>query len=151
MTLRDILHSKGAVVHTIGPDATLENVVLTLVKHNCGSLVVCAGEVVDRCGGPAERMVGIITERDILRACAARRGSLAEMTVAEVMTRDVATGSPDDSVADTMGLMTQRRIRHLPVLEGGQLVGLISIGDVVKSQHDQLSLENHYLKSYIQG
>ena len=67
------------------------------------------------------------------------------------MTRDVTTGSPDDSVEDTMGLMTELRIRHLPVVEDGQLVGLVSIGDVVKMQHDQLTMENHYLKSYLQG
>ena len=67
------------------------------------------------------------------------------------MTRDVATGSPDHSVEDTMGLMTDRRIRHLPVMEDGRLVGLISIGDVVKMQHDRLTMENHYLKSYIQS
>ena len=63
----------------------------------------------------------------------------------------MAIGSPDDSVEDTMGLMTERRIRHLPIVEDGQLVGLVSIGDVVKMQHDRLTMENHYLKSYLQG
>ncbi len=150
MTLRDILHAKGHVVHTIGSDATLDNVVQTLVKHNCGSLIV-----VDPAPGPERRkkprMVGIVTERDILKACAANKGLLPHMAVISAMTSDVATGSPDDSVEDTMGLMTERRIRHLPVLEGGELVGLVSIGDVVKMQHDQLSMENHYLKNYLHG
>lgn len=150
MTLRDILHAKGHVVHTIGSDATLDNVVQTLVKHNCGSLVVCdPPPAAERRNKP--RMVGIITERDILRACAAKGGNLSGTRVADTMTREVATGSPDDSVEDTMGLMTNRRIRHLPVLEQGELVGLISIGDVVKMQHDQLSMENHYLKNYLHG
>jgi CBS domain-containing protein len=150
MTLREILHAKGHVVHTIGSDATLDLVVQTLVSHNCGSLVVCdppPGE--ERRSVP--RMVGIITERDILKACAANQGVLPNVLVATVMTRDVATGSPDDSVEDTMGLMTDRRIRHLPVLESGELIGLISIGDVVKTQHDQLTMENHYLKNYLHG
>ncbi len=150
MTLREILHAKGCLVHTIGSDATLDLVVLTLVKHNCGSLVVCDPPPGDQRSGKP-RMVGIITERDILKACAANQGPLPNRHVADIMTRDVATGSPDDTVEDTMGLMTNRRIRHLPVLEQGELVGLISIGDVVKTQHDQLSMENHYLKNYLQG
>jgi CBS domain-containing protein len=98
-----------------------------------------------------QRLAGIITERDILKACAAGRAPLEVTTVAEVMTRDVLVGSPHDTVEDAMGLMTVNRIRHLPVVEDGQLVGLISIGDVVKSQHDRLTLENHYLKCYLQG
>jgi CBS domain-containing protein len=65
------------------------------------------------------------------------------------MTADVVIGSPSDSVEDTMGLMTDRRIRHLPVIEDDQLLGLVSIGDIVKAQHDRLTMENHYLKSYL--
>jgi len=146
MTLQEILRSKGTKVHSIDPQASLEDVVQKLVKHNCGSLVVCAA-------GDCEngRMLGIITERDILRACAAHRAPLEKLKVSDVMTTNVVAGSPGDSVEDTMGLMTDRRVRHLPVLEDGRLQGMISIGDVVKAQHDSLSMENHYLKSYIQG
>jgi CBS domain-containing protein len=151
MTLREILHVKGNVVHTIGSDATLDCVVQTLVMHNCGSLVVCDHDPRDIERRTPARMVGIITERDILKACATGKSPLTAVKVAEVMTRDVAIGSPDHTVEDTMGLMTQRRIRHLPVIEEGQLIGLISIGDVVKMQHDRLSMENHYLKSYLHG
>ncbi len=148
MTLRDILLAKGNDVQTIGPEATLEEVVQKLVRVNCGSLVVC-----ERAGaGDRDRMVGIITERDILRACAKYSGRpMASLRVADVMTRDVATGTPADSVEETMGLMTEQRIRHLPIIEDGRLAGLVSIGDVVKLQHQRLSMENHYLKSYIQG
>ena len=96
-------------------------------------------------------MVGIITERDILKACALRQTPLSTLRVADAMTIDVVVGSPCDSVEDTMGLMTEMRIRHLPVVEDGQLLGLVSIGDVVKMQHDRLTMENHYLKSYLQG
>ncbi len=80
-----------------------------------------------------------------------QQGAVAERIGRERHVADVTTGSPDDSVEDTMGLMTDRRIRHLPILEGGELVGLISIGDVVKMQHDQLTMENHYLKNYLHG
>ena len=143
MILRDILHAKGRAVHTIGPEATLEDVVQTLVSHNCGSLVVC--------DGPDGTMVGIITERDILRACSVHKGPLAELRVDDFMTRNLATGSSDDSVEETMGLMTERRIRHLPIVDDGRLKGLVSIGDIVKLQFDHLSLENHYLKNYLHG
>lgn len=144
MNLQDILRQKGSTVYTIRPDATLDDVVQTLVHYNCGSLVVREGDA-------SSPMLGIITERDILKACAAKKDSLDRLRVSDAMTDHVATGTPGDSVEDTMGTMTNRRIRHLPVLEAGQLVGMISIGDIVKAQHDHLTLENHYLKTYIHG
>jgi CBS domain-containing protein len=141
MLVREILINKGREVHTCSPQDSLADVVDLLVGYNCGSLVVCEhGE-----------MVGIITERDILRACAKTRGSLEPLRVTDRMTRCPVTASPEDDVADAMGAMTEHRIRHLPVLEGGRLAGIISIGDLVKAQHDELSRENHYLKSYILG
>src|SRR5262249_18012051 len=97
------------------------------------------------------RMVGIITERDILKAVALHQGDLGGLKVAEVMTADVTVGSPCDSVEDTMGLMTEMRIRHLPVVEDNQLLGLVSIGDIVKRQHHRRTRENHSLKSYPHG
>ena len=144
MNLQDILPQKRSTVYTIRPDATLDDVVQTLVHYNCGSLVVREGDA-------ASPMLGIITERDILKACAAERNSLDRIHVRETMTEHVAIGTPGDSVEDTMGTMTNRRIRHLPVIENGKLVGVISIGDIVKAQHDHLTLENHYLKTYIHG
>lgn len=142
MRLRDILSTKGSNVHTIEPAATLADVVEKLVKNNCGSLVVVEGD----------RMAGIITERDILRACVRNSPSLEQTRVLDVMSGDVVSGSPNDSVNDTMGLMTDNRIRHLPILDhDGKLAGMISIGDIVKAQHDSLSMENHYLKNYIQS
>jgi CBS domain-containing protein len=143
MILLDILRVKGRSVHTIDPDATLADVVRRLVEHNCGSLVIC-----DEKGD----MVGIITERDVLRACAKRIDTpLSEMSVRDHMTTNIVTAQPASNVNDVMGMLTDHRIRHLPVLEDGKLAGLISIGDVVKAQHDQLSMENHYLKNYIQS
>lgn len=141
MLLREILQVKGDKVYSIEPSATLADVVQRLVEFNCGSLVVCDGG----------KMVGIITERDILRACAALDEPLESIPVEARMTVDVVTGAPDNTVNDTMGVMTEKRIRHLPVMDQGQLVGIVSIGDVVKAQHAELSVENHYLKNYIQS
>ena len=141
MLLREILQVKGDKVYSIEPSATLADVVQRLVEFNCGSLVVCDGG----------KMVGIITERDILRACAALDEPLESIPVEARMTADVVTGAPDNTVNDTMGVMTEKRIRHLPVMDQGQLVGMVSIGDIVKAQHAELSVENHYLKNYIQS
>jgi CBS domain-containing protein len=141
MTLRDILAVKGGKIFSIGIEATLADVVDRLVRENVGSLVVCN----DDC------MVGIITERDILRACAMHLGPLEQLPVEKFMTARVITATPHDDVEKVMGLLTEHRIRHLPVLDDGRLVGIISIGDIVKSQYDELSRENHYLMAYIQS
>ena len=142
MHVRDILQTKPLTVHSCNPDDSLADVVDQLVGHNIGSLVVL---------DEGDQMVGIITERDILRASAVTRGPLEFVRVHERMTRCPVVASPDEEVSDTMGVMTERRIRHLPVVENGRLVGIISIGDIVKAQHAELSRENHYLKSYIQS
>jgi len=143
MTLEEILCSKGSEVYSITPDATLDDVVQALVARNCGSLVVCEDD-------GNRTMVGIITERDILRACAAHRGALDSVRVRQIMTGRLVTASQRDEVEMVMGVMTRERIRHLPVVEDGRLVGLVSIGDIVKAQHNRLTMENHYLKEYIQ-
>lgn len=146
MTLYEILKAKGSEVFTILPDATLEEVVGELVRRNVGCLVVC-----DRGLEEGERLAGVISERDILRFCASGKGPLNAYTVASAMTTQVITGSPQDSVEAIMGLMTTHRVRHLPVLVAGKLVGIISIGDVVKFQHDHLALENQFMKNYLTG
>ena len=139
MKTHDILQSKGYGIHTIRPDATLADVVDKLVEHNCGSLLV-----VDK-----EQLQGIITERDILRTLASEERPLKEIAVYERMTTEVVTASSQDEVNEVMGTLTERRIRHLPIVDGSDLRGIISIGDVVKAQHDELTVENHFLKSYI--
>lgn len=141
MKLKDILRGKSDQVHSIGPTATLQDVVDLLVKHNCGSLMVLDNGQVR----------GIITERDILRAAAMVQRPLASCQVQDHMTADLLVGSPDDSLGDAMGWMTQHRVRHLPIIQQERLVGIVSIGDLVKAQHDRLSMENHYLKNYIQS
>ncbi len=141
MKLGDILQVKGTQVFTIGPQATLAEAASAMVEHNCGSLVIL----------DQDRVVGIITERDILRACATQDRPLTDVHVDERMTRDVITGSAQDGISAVMGWMTDKRIRHLPVLEQGKLAGLVSIGDVVKAEHSLLSVENEYLKHYIRS
>lgn len=141
MLVRDILQDKGRAVHTCSPDDTLADAVDLLVGHNIGSLVVMHDD----------EMIGIITERDILRATAVTRGTLEFIRVSDRMTRLPVITAPCDDIASAMGAMTEHRIRHLPVVDGGRLTGIISIGDIVKAQHDELSRENHYLKSYIQS
>lgn len=141
MLLRDILLHKGRQVFVCSPDDSLDCAVGCLVENNIGSLVVMEGD----------HMLGIITERDILRACKSGGGTIARQTVRERMTSDPVVGNLDDDSADVMGVMTRHRIRHLPVLEGSELVGIVSIGDIVKAQHAELSQENHYLKCYIHG
>jgi CBS domain-containing protein len=146
MTLYEILKTKGSEVFTIRPDATLEEAAHELVRHNVGCLVVCVRDL-----EVGERLVGVVSERDILRFCVAGIGPLNAHAVSEIMTAKVLTGSPHDSVEATMGLMTTNRVRHLPVLADGRLIGLVSIGDVVKSQHDHLALENQFMKNYLTG
>lgn len=141
MKIADILHHKGTQVHDIRPEASLADVVAALVGKNCGSLLVRDGE----------RILGIITERDILRACSAEQRPLADISVQEKMSTTLVTGESTDTVSSVMGLLTQHRIRHLPIVDEGRLAGIISIGDVVKAQHDQLATENHFLKSYLQS
>jgi CBS domain-containing protein len=141
MLVRDVLSKKGNCVHTCSPDETLADVADAMVGHNVGSLIVMEND----------EMVGIITERDILRACAGMKGPLEFLKVRERMTRLPVVAAPEDAVADVMCTMTERRIRHVPVVADGRLVGIVSIGDTVKAQHDELCRENHYLKSYIQS
>lgn len=146
MKLREILNRKGTAVHTIGLQSTLDDAVAELARHNIGSLVVCDPESPNKVD-----MLGIITERDILRVQKEQQTILGKMRVLDTMRTDVITGSPDDHIEDAMRLMTYKRIRHLPVVKDGRLLGLISIGDVVKVHHDELEMENTYMRSYIQG
>jgi CBS domain-containing protein len=152
MTVQDLLNGKGNAIYTIRPKASLGEAVERLVEYNVGSLMVCEPAEVKTDGSPSElRLFGIITERDVLRAVASFQDPLTTLEVREVMSSRLVTGQLHDSVEHVMGLMTERRIRHLPILDQGRLVGLISIGDVVKTQHQLMAMENHYLKNYIQS
>ena len=144
---------KGTAVYTTPPETTLAEAVRDMVEHKVGALLVCQRDVTE-----GERLVGIITERDLLRCFASGKCGfasdacgLAHITVAEVMTTELFTAKPSDLVVDWMGVMTNRRIRHVPVLVEGRLVGMVSIGDLMKAQHDLLAVENRYMRDYIQG
>ena len=143
MSLSEILRTKGSDVYSTVPGATLRRVAEILVENNCGSLIV-----VDKEG--SRKMIGIITERDLLQACS-KGISLDDTPTEEIMTANMIIGRATDTIADAMGLMTVNRVRHLPVVEDDELVGVVSIGDLVKAQYDKLTAENHYLKHYIQS
>jgi CBS domain-containing protein len=139
MRISDLLRAKGNDVATIGPDATVSELVVTLGEHNIGAAVVT----------DHGRLVGIVSERDIVRRLRERGAELLTATVGEIMTRDVLTCEPDDTVDRLAETMTERRIRHMPVQRDGELVGIISIGDVVKSRISQLESDREQLESYI--
>ena len=142
MDVNTILHNKGRSVAMIHSAATIERAVALLRTRGIGALVVSDdGESVD----------GIISERDIVAALALYSSELLPLRVAEVMTRPVVTCVPEDSVAELMAEMTNRRIRHFPVLQNGKLCGIVSIGDLVKSRLDEIEFEASSLRSFISG
>lgn len=141
MNLQDILNQKGDKVFSIQASSTIADVVQELVRNNCGSLMVKDGD----------KIVGIITERDVLRTVADVEEPLNAIPVEARMTREVVTAKPEAPISEVMGLLTRRRIRHLPVFQNGKMLGMVSIGDVVKAQHNSLTMENHYLKEYLMG
>jgi CBS domain-containing protein len=140
MRISDVLTSKpGSEVVTIRPDATVRDLLGLLAEHNIGAVVVSTdGAAVD----------GIVSERDIVRRLA-ESDAVLDAAVGSIMTSDVQTCEPDVPVDDLRQLMTDRRIRHVPVVRGGTLVGIISIGDVVKSSIGQLQFERDQLDSYL--
>ncbi len=142
MKILDILRDKGTDVLTIGPEMTVHHAMRTLVEHNIGSLVV---------RGQDGEIVGIITERDILRECAKGPGRLQECRVRDAMTSDLIIGVPGDNLDYVMGIMTKNRIRHLPIMDEENLRGIISIGDVVNALRREIEFENRMLKDYIHG
>jgi CBS domain-containing protein len=141
MRLSDILRVKGSKVVTIDPDRTVLDAVRTLVDHNIGAIVV-----VDE-GAP----VGILSERDILRLTSKGSQELDRTLVADVMTREVVFAGETDLLPTAMETMTRHRIRHLPVIRGEELAGIVSIGDVVKALGSEFEEENRHLKQYIAG
>jgi len=142
MRVTDLIRRKGgAGVTTISPDASLTEAAHELTTHRIGALVV----TVD-----GESIAGILSERDIVRHLAERGGDGLGDQVSAVMTIAVRTCSPTDTVEELMGVMTEHRIRHLPVLIDGQLSGIVSIGDVVKHRVEALEEERRHLTDYIQ-
>lgn len=140
MNVTDILAKKGSNVVTIDSMRPVTEVLATLAEHNVGAVVVT---------GTATDIIGIVSERDVVRGLNERGAELLTTPVAEIMTPRVITCRPTDSVEHLTELMTERRIRHVPVIADGRLVGIVSIGDAVKSRIDSLEHTQEQLESYI--
>jgi CBS domain-containing protein len=137
----DILGQKGGLVHAIEADATVHEAIARMVEHNVGALVVKSGS----------SFVGIFTERDHLRRVTLDDRPPRSTRVRDVMTPRVICVTPDELIQGCLSIMTQERIRHLPVVDGGAVIGMISIGDLVKHLSQQHEVEIRYLTEYITG
>jgi CBS domain-containing protein len=137
MNVAAILSAKGNTVEVVGPDAPITVAVHRMATRNIGSLVVV---------GPDDQLVGVVGERDIVRAVERHGARFQELRVRDVVNTGMATCTVTDDLAEVMRRMTATRSRHMPVLEGAQVVGLISIGDVVKHRLGELELETHVLR-----
>jgi CBS domain-containing protein len=142
MRIRDVLRFKGGSVVTITPDTDVQRLLEVLAEHRIGAVVVSVdGTTVD----------GIVSERDIVRALADRGPNIISEPVTAIYTAEVHTVGDDAQLDDLMRIMTERRVRHLPVVREGTLIGIVSIGDVVKNRIDELESERSALSNYISG
>lgn len=139
MLVTEILKTKGDDVFTVAPSATLKQAAEQLIARGVGALVVCEGD----------RVAGVFSERDLVRAVAQGGEGALDQPVSAYMTGKVVFAEPAEGVEILMGRMTERRIRHLPVLRDGRLCGVVSIGDLVKCQIAEASQEAESLRSYI--
>ena len=140
MIIEQILKTKGGDVTTVSDGATLLDTAKILDDARIGAIVA-----IDDQGA----VCGVLSERDIVRQIARNGGSALDMTVADSMTRDVITAAPSDTLEKSLAIMTDRRIRHLPVVRDGDLVGIVSIGDLVKWKIAETEAEDESLKSYL--
>lgn len=143
MKIKDILKVKGTRVWTVRENQSIREALEILVKQNIGALLVC--------DEMQQQILGIISERDIVRGCYSARKNLDVALVREWMTRRIVTCSPEDEIAEIMSVMTTRRIRHIPVVVGSEIQGVVSIGDIVKSLLQDSEDQIQFLKEYIYG
>ena len=141
MRIADVLRGKGSAVATVDPTATVADLVAALAEHNVGALPVL----------DAGSLVGIVSERDVVRRLHLGGAGLLQLHVADIMSTSVTTCGPTDKIEDLARIMTERRFRHMPVVEKDTLVGIVSIGDLVKARIDLLETEREQLQSYIAG
>ena len=141
MRLEDILAHKGNEVASIEPERTLLEAIDLLNARKIGALLVRSAGSID----------GIVTERDVLRACHLRLTDLSRLKVHEVMTKDLVIGKTDDTIDYAMAVMTRKRIRHLPVFQHGELAGMVSIGDLVSARLLDADIEIRMLHDYVHG
>ena len=139
MRIADVLRGKGGAVVTIKPDATVAELVAGLADHNIGAMVV----------GGSDGVKGIVSERDVVRQLHTHGASVLSRSVEKIMTSVVSTCTKEDTVDSLTLLMTENRVRHVPVLEDGKLIGIVSIGDVVKTRMQEMETEHEQLQSYI--
>ena len=141
MRISDVIRRKGDLVVTVRSDATVQQLLEILEEHKIGALVVSDDD---------ETVIGIVSERDVARHLRSTGAGLLDQTVATIMTSDVQTCTPEDLIEDLARTMTDRRIRHVPVVADGHLVAIVSIGDIVKWRIDELQTERDHLVHYIQ-
>jgi CBS domain-containing protein len=149
MRIADILRHKGSDVVTIPADGTVRELLARLADHEIGALVVVDGDPSE--SPDAGAVLGIVTERDVVRQLNQQGDALLDAEVGSIMTTDVIACRPEDDVDRIAETMTARRVRHMPVLTAGRLSGLVSIGDVVKSRIEQLEHDRGALEHYISG
>ncbi|MQY22108.1 CBS domain-containing protein [Nocardia macrotermitis] len=142
MRISEVLRKKGSEVVTIGPEVTVRELLAVLAEHNVGAVVV---------SGDGLSLDGIVSERDVVRQLHRMGAELLGRPVADIMTMIVHTCSPEDRVESLRSTMTEHRIRHLPVVAHGRMVGIVSIGDVVKNAISELETEREHLEQYLQG
>jgi len=142
MRISDVLRVKGDQVVTVTPDTDVERLLAVLAEHRIGAVIVSRD---------GKRVDGIVSERDVVRALAARGAGVLGEPVSAIHTTQVHTVAPDATLEDVERLMTERRFRHVPVVIGGALHGVVSIGDVVKNRIDELEAERSSLAGYITG
>ncbi|GGC61081.1 CBS domain-containing protein [Hoyosella rhizosphaerae] len=146
MRISDLLRNKGSEVATISGEATVADLLAMLAERNVGALVVA-----DTSSQGKPRLVGIVSERDIVRHLHRGGAAVLSARVADIMTTDVYSCVPEDHVDSLAETMTERRVRHMPVIVDDKLVGIVSIGDVVKSRISELESDRQHLESYIAG
>jgi CBS domain-containing protein len=139
MRIADVLRNKGASVATITPETSVAGLLTELTVHNIGAMVVVS----------PDGLVGIVSERDVVRKLHEMGGEILRRPVSEIMTTLVVTCTPDDSVDHLNALMTENRVRHVPVVVDGRLAGIVSIGDVVKTRMEELEAHQEQLQAYI--
>ena len=139
MTIASILKTKGGEIVGVPAGMSVQNVVATLHKHRIGAVLVMDGDL----------PIGIVSERDVVKCLHEKGVAILDATAEAIMSSPVVLASPADSVAEAMSIMTERRIRHLPVVDGGRLIGIVSIGDLVKRRIEQAENEAELLKGYI--
>ncbi|MBX6311458.1 MAG: CBS domain-containing protein [Isosphaeraceae bacterium] len=142
MQIRDVLKAKGGGAIIIGPEATVNEAIARLVEFNIGSLPVVDGR---------GRLVGIFTERDVLRGVHRDCERFLHQRIADVMTPDPITCTPEDHLHEAMGRMSSRKVGQLPIVANGEVVGVVSVGDVIKLMFEQVEAENRHLLEYLYG